>query len=202
MRNAADDVDAEIERALEIPRRIRRAEIPVLRKGDELQVEIGLHLLPHLEQRLDGEQPVVADVDMAADGEKALRHGEIAIAERALGDRLVRQLRLEFAPERDPFQQRPGDVEPGQPERQRRVHMEVAVDERRGKKIAARVDRSLRLRADLRLDRGDAAGGDGDVLSLAPVRQRRVADDQVEGHRARPLARPQSSRTPLRPPSP
>jgi hypothetical protein len=61
--------------------------------------------------------------------------------------------------------------------------MEVAVDERRRKKIAVRIDGSLRFRADLRLDRGDAAGGDGDILSLPPVRQGRVADDQVEGHR-------------------
>ena len=183
MRNAADDVDAEIERALEIPRRGRRAEIAVLRKGDQLQVEIGLYPLLHLEEGLDREQAIVADVDVAAHGEKTLRHGEIAVAQRALGDGFLRQSRLEFAPERDPFQQGPGDVQPGQAERQRRVHMEVAVDERRRQKIAARIDGLLRLRADLRLDRGDASGGDRDVLPLASVRQRRVADDQVEIHR-------------------
>ena len=41
MRDAADDVDALVERALEILRGGRRAEIAVLRKGDELQVDIG-----------------------------------------------------------------------------------------------------------------------------------------------------------------
>ena len=44
MRDAADDLDAEVERALEIARGGGRAEIAVLREGDELQVEIGLHL--------------------------------------------------------------------------------------------------------------------------------------------------------------
>ena len=45
MRDAADDVDAEIERALQIVGRARRTEIAVLREGDELQVEIGRDLL-------------------------------------------------------------------------------------------------------------------------------------------------------------
>ena len=105
---------------------------------------------------------------MAADREQALRHGEVAIAERALGDRLVRQMRLEFAPERDPFEQRAGQVEPRLAERQRRVHVEVAVDEGRRQETAARVDRLARLGFEPRLDRGDAAGGDRDVLPLRP----------------------------------
>ena len=41
MRNAADHVDALVERALEVLRGVRRAEIAVLREGDELQVDIG-----------------------------------------------------------------------------------------------------------------------------------------------------------------
>ena len=41
MRDAADDVDAEVERAVEVLRRGRRAVVAVLRKGDELQVDIG-----------------------------------------------------------------------------------------------------------------------------------------------------------------
>ena len=40
MRNAADDVDAEVERPLEVAGGAGRAEIAVLREGDELQVEI------------------------------------------------------------------------------------------------------------------------------------------------------------------
>ena len=149
MRNAADDVDAEVERALEIARRVRRAEIAVLREGDELQVEIGLDLALDVEQRLDREQAVVADVDVAAHREQALRDREIAIAQRALGDRLMRQQRLQFAPQRDAFEQRAGLVEPRQAERQRRVHMEMAIDERRRRRAgrARRSSRGLRRQA-------------------------------------------------------
>ena len=39
MRDAADHVDAEVERPLEIGHRAGGAEIAVLREGDELQVE-------------------------------------------------------------------------------------------------------------------------------------------------------------------
>ena len=88
MRDAADDVDAHVERALEVLRGVWRAEIAVLREGDELQVDIGRDPSLHLEQRLDGGQPVVADIDMGADGEQALRHREVAIAQRALDHRL------------------------------------------------------------------------------------------------------------------
>ena len=167
MRNAADDIDAHVERALEILRRVRRAEIAVLRKGDELQVEIGRDLLLHFEQRFDREQPVVADIDMAADGEQALRHGEIAVAQRALDDRFVRQQRLQFAPERDAFQQRARVVEPRQAERQRRVHVEMAVDEGRRDQLAARVDRAAASPSISALDRGDAAAG---IAMSWPVR--------------------------------
>ena len=131
MRNAADDVDAHVERALEIARRVRRAEIAVLRKRAELQVEIGLDLALDVEQRFDRGQAIVADVDVAAHREQALRDGEVAIAQRALGDGFMRQQRLEFAPQRDAFEQRAGLVEARNAERQRRVHMEMAIDEGR-----------------------------------------------------------------------
>src|SRR5204863_741909 len=54
-----------------------------------------------VEQRIDRNEPVVADVHMAADREEALGDREIAIAQRALGDRLRRQQRPELAPQRD-----------------------------------------------------------------------------------------------------
>ena len=130
MRDAADDVDAEVERALEVARRGWGPEIAVLRKGDELQVEIGFHLLFHLDERFDRDQPVVAHVDMTANGEQALRDGEIAVGERALRHRFVGEMRLEFAPERDSLEQRAGDVEAGKAKRQRRVQVKVAIDER------------------------------------------------------------------------
>ena len=111
MRDASDDFDPEVERAFEIARRVRRAEIAVLREGDELQIEIRLHLLPDLDQRLDREQAIVANVDMAADGQQPLRDREIAVAQRPLRHRLVRQMRLELSPERDTLEQRAGDIQ-------------------------------------------------------------------------------------------
>ena len=126
--------------------RARRAVVAVLREGDELQVEIGRDLRLHLEQRLDGEQPVVADVDMAADREQALRYRQVAVAQRPLDHRLVREERLQLAPERDAFEQRAGLVEARQAERQRRVHVEVAVDEGRRDEVAAGVDGVAGLR--------------------------------------------------------
>src|SRR5271169_4015113 len=94
MRNPADDIDAKIERALEIAGCARRTEIAVLRKGDQLEIEIGLHSFLDVEQRLDRQQSVVADVDIAADREQALRHRQIAISKRALRHRLMGEKRL------------------------------------------------------------------------------------------------------------
>src|SRR5271166_6141977 len=70
MRDPADHLDAAIERAFEVFRRVRRAEVAVLRESDELQIEIWLYLRLHIEQRLDREQTVIANVDVAADGEQ------------------------------------------------------------------------------------------------------------------------------------
>jgi hypothetical protein len=53
MRNAADDLHAAIERPLEIRRHRGRAKIAVLRKGDELEVEIGRNLAFDFEQGVD-----------------------------------------------------------------------------------------------------------------------------------------------------
>ena len=158
MRDAADDIHPEVERALEIAGGGRRTEIPVLREGHELQIEIRLHLRPDVDERFDGEQAVVADVDMAADRKQALRHGEVAIAERALGHRLVRQMRLQFAPQRNAFEERAGLVEARLAERQSRVHVEMAIDEGRREEKPTRVERLAGFRVELRSDRGDPAG--------------------------------------------
>ena len=44
----ADHIDAHIERPGEIGRRCRRAEIAVLRKGNDLEIDIGGDFPPHL----------------------------------------------------------------------------------------------------------------------------------------------------------
>ena len=84
MRNAADDIDAHVERADRVFHRGRIAQNAVLREGDELQVEIVLYLFPNLKQRLNALQFVVAGIDMAADGADPHGHGQIDIAQRAV----------------------------------------------------------------------------------------------------------------------
>ena len=44
MRDAADDVDAHVERAVQVLAALGRAVVAVLREGDELQVDIGRDL--------------------------------------------------------------------------------------------------------------------------------------------------------------
>jgi hypothetical protein len=149
---------------------------PVLRERDELEVEVGLDALLHVEQRLDREQARVRGVDVRADREHALRHGEVAIRERAPGDRLLRQRRLELAPQRDALEQRAARVDARHPVGERRVDVEMRVDERRRHHEAARVERLRGVRVELRADRGDAAAVAQDVDAGPPVGQRGVAN--------------------------
>jgi hypothetical protein len=101
MRDAADHIDAAVERALKVGGGCSRAEIAVLGKCDELQIEIRRDTALDLQQGIDRQQPVIAYVDMAADSEQAHRHGPVAIGERSLDHRLLRQQRFQLGPERD-----------------------------------------------------------------------------------------------------
>ena len=170
MRNAADDVDAHVERADGVLARRRRAVEAVLREGDELQVDIGRDLLLHLEQRLDGEQPVVADVDMGADGEQAHRDRPVAIGERALLHRLVGKQRLQLAPERNAFEQRAGRVDARDAVGERGVHVEMRIDEGRRDEVAGGVD--------------DTAGLGRDRAARSPRSSRRKCRYRRRGRRA------------------
>ena len=152
--------------------RRRRAVEAVLREGDELQVDIGRDRLLDVEQRLDREQPVVADVDMAADGEQAHRHRPVAIGERPVAHRLMGQQRLQFAPERDAFEQRAGGVDARHAVGQRRVHMEMRIDEGRRDQIAGGIDDAAGRRGQRRLDRGDRLAAIDADIGLAAIRQR------------------------------
>ena len=110
MRNAADHIYPQVERAQKVLLGMRVAVEAILRKGHELQVDIGLDALPHLDQRLHAEQSVVAHVHMGADGEQALGDGQVAIAHRPLDHCLMRQDRLQLTPQPDAFEQRAGLV--------------------------------------------------------------------------------------------
>ena len=142
----------------------------------------------------------VADVDVRADREQTPAHRPVAIGERPVDQRVDGQQRLELAPQRDAFQQRARRVDARQPVRQRRVHVEVRVDERRRHELALRVELGRAARGGelhLRRDGGDPPVAHGDVHRRASVGQRRVADDEVVLHRIRNGGR-RVHRSPLR----
>ena len=156
---------------------------PVLREGDQLQVEIGLHPVAHMQQRLHREQAVVADIDMRAHREQSLGDREVAVAKSALDHRLLGEQGLELAPERDAFEQRAGLVEARETERERGVHVEMRIDEGRGDEVAIRVQHLPGLGVNGGFDARDPPVGDGDVLPGPSVRQAGVADEEVDRHR-------------------
>jgi hypothetical protein len=77
-------------------------------------------------------------------------------------------------------------VEPRDAERQRGVHVEVAVDEGRRDQPAARVDNLGRLAGDPFADRGDPAARAGDVDAALPIREIGIPDQEIE-HQRSPL---------------
>ena len=157
---------------------------PSCGKGDELQVEIRFHLFSaDVQQSLDRKQAVVADVDMAAHREKALGDREIAIAKRPLDYGLLGQRRLEFAPERDAFEQGAGKIEPRQSQRQRGVEMEVRIDEGRADEAPARLQHLSGFGDDLWLQGRDTAVLHRDILARSPVGQCGVSNEKIECHR-------------------
>jgi hypothetical protein len=145
-------------------------------------LEIRRDLTLDLEQRINRQQSIVADVDVAPDREQALRDRKVAIAQRPLDHRLVREHGFQLAPERNALKQRARAIEARQAERKRRVHVEMGIDEGRRDQIALGVDGARGLGRDAALDRGNAAVRHGDVEAAAAVRQGGVADDQIEGH--------------------
>src|SRR6516162_10240506 len=138
---------------------------------------------------------------MAADGEAAARDRPAAELMGARLDGLDLEMRLQLRPERDPLQQRAALVEPRPAQAQGRIHVEMGIDEGRRHQSAADVDLPRRLGLERRLDRGDPAIGDGDIVVLAAIRQIGAAQDDIE-HYLRPpraLARARGSRE--RPPA-
>ncbi len=140
MRNAADHIDAQIERALELAHALRIAQYAVLREGHQLHVDVGRDLLLHLQQRFDRQQARVADIDVAANCQQALGHCPVAISHCAIDQRLLRQQGFEFTPQRNAFEQRARLVHARQAVAQRGVHVKVRVDKGRAQQQTLRVD--------------------------------------------------------------
>ena len=138
------------------------------------------------QKRLDPDKRRRRHVHMAADRQKPLRHGKIAIAQRALGHGLRRQERLELPPERDPLQQRARYVHPRLAEAERGVHVEMRIDEGWRHQAPRGVDDLGRLRLDHGGNVDDAPVPDGDIHRAPPIGQERRAQQQVE-HSSSPV---------------
>jgi hypothetical protein len=159
------------------------AQNPVLRKGNQLQVEVRRDAPLDLEQRFDGQQARIAHVDMAANRQQTARHRPVAVLQRALDQSLLGQLRFQFAPQRNAFEQRAGRIDARQTVGQRRVHMKMRVDEGRRDERTGGVDFFGGARRKMRFDRDDAPRLDADIDRLSifggTTRQAGTADDQV-----------------------
>ncbi len=180
MRDAADDIDALVEGPKQVLPRLRIAQESVLGEGDELEIEEGGDLPLHLQQGLDGQKLIVADIDMAADRQAAARDRPAAELERACLERLDRQMRLQLRPELDAFEERAAFVEAGPAEAEGRIHVEMGIDEGRGDQPAAGVDLPQGGGLDPGRHLGDAPVGDRDILAFAAVREIGASEDEIE----------------------
>ena len=66
VRDAADDFDAQVQRAFQVGQGAGCAQDAILRKGHQLQIEPAGDAVLHLQQCTHRKQPVVADIDMRA----------------------------------------------------------------------------------------------------------------------------------------
>ena len=157
VQDAADHVHAQVEREFQVVHAAFGAQHAVLRKGDQLQVDIGRDAAFDFEQGFDRQQAGVAGIDMAADRQQAPGDGPVAVGEGALDDGVGPQEGFEFAPHGDAFEQRAAFVDARQAVAQRGVHVEMGIDERRAQQVALRVDDFMRRGVQAGRDLGDAA---------------------------------------------
>ena len=179
VRNAAHHIHPQVERAHQLRHGARAAQHAVLRKGHQLQVEVGRHPAFDFQQGFYRQQARVADVNVAADRQQPFGHGPVAIGQRPLDQRVLRQQRLELAPQRNAFEQRARLVDTGQAIAQRGVHVKVGIDKGRAQQQALRVQRLGRRRLQARGDFDDAAVLHGDRHVGAAIGQRDVVNQQV-----------------------
>ena len=131
MRDAADAVDAEPDRVLEALLVAVAREDAVLReRGDLDRAEVG-ELVAHAQQPAHHRVVLARDVGVRADEQRALRDRPAHDLGRAVEDVLLRQRRLQLAPDVDALDQRAALVPARLAGGERRVEMQVAVDERR-----------------------------------------------------------------------
>ena len=90
MRDTTNHIDTFVEGADRIFQRVRAAIQPILRKCDQLQIDIASDQFADFQQRLDAKQAIVASVDMGPDGKQAHAGGPVAILQGAVANLLKR----------------------------------------------------------------------------------------------------------------
>jgi len=95
-------------------------------------------------------------------------------------DGFLGEMGLELPPQGDAFEEGAGLVDARQAVAERRVHVEVGVDEGRAQQLALGIQLGASLGGQGGLHGHDAALGHAHVLVGAAIGQRAVADDEVE----------------------
>ena len=180
MRDAADDVHPAVEGARDVLRRAGRPVVAVLGERHELKLHPWRHLLPELEERVHRDERIVGYVHMASDRQAAARDRPHALLPGAVLDVVDREGRRELAPDLDALQQGPAPVGPRAPGAERRVEMEMRIDEGRRHQPVVERHHLARLCLDPGRDLPDAPVPDRDVDADAAVGEVGVADEQVE----------------------
>ena len=123
---------------------------------------------------------------VVTDRQQALGDGPVAVGQRTLDHRLACQVGLEFAPQRDAFEQCAALVDARQTIRKRGIHVKMRIDERWRQQVAPRIDLARGLgRCQLRADGCDASIADAEIeryLATQPLNLRFTLD-KAEAYR-------------------
>src|SRR6201984_1909506 len=105
MWDTADYLYPKIQRSEQILFLAGRPKQPILGKRDQLEIEVGGYFLFYVDQRCHRAQTLITNDNLTPDCQQPLGNGHVAISQSALDHGAVRELRLQFAPQRNPFQQ-------------------------------------------------------------------------------------------------
>ena len=123
---------------------------------------------------MDGSQFRIADIYVTANSKISLSHRPATQGEGTLLNIVDSEMRFEFRPQGDAFEQGATLIDAGSPVRQRRIHVKVTVDERGCYQLLFGINFGLCLCLDMWLDQRNSAILAGDIN-----RRRLVYNDSI-----------------------
>src|SRR4029077_9722325 len=105
----------------------------------------------------------IANIDVTPDCQQTLGNGHVTINQSALDHGVDRELRLQFPPQRNPFQQGAGTIDARQTEGERSVQVKMRVHKGWRKKPAERIHFGRTGCRQTTLDRYDAVAEDSNI---------------------------------------